>query len=199
MKMKVMFVALMGLIVLTSCTAQKELAEAQAKAQKEQIASLENEVTRLKLITEAKDLDLEALMVKLDEVNNVQIKNNRVVLPNAILFASGGTRVSEEGKKILDQLWDILVTVPQREILIEGHTDNVPIAQKDLGTFKTNWELSAARSISVLHYVSKHANANPARLGAVGYGEFRPVASNDTEEGRQLNRRVELVIGRSLE
>jgi chemotaxis protein MotB len=195
MKMKLVFIALLGMFFLNSCTAHKEMVQ----SQQEKIASLEQEVARLKLITEAKDLDLEALMGKLDEIKNVSVKNNRVVLPNAILFASGGTRVSEEGKQILDQLWDILVTVPQREILIEGHTDNVPIAQKDLEKFKSNWELSATRSLSVLHYVSKHANANPARLGAVGYGEFRPVGSNDTEAGRQLNRRVELVIGRSLE
>lgn len=195
MKINLMIVAFLSVILLTSCTAQKEL----AAAQKQEIANLQKEVSRLKLITEAKDVDLEKLMGKLDEIKNVQVKNNRIVLPNAILFASGETRVSDEGRKVLDEIWDILVTVPQREILIEGHTDNVPIAQKDIGTFRTNWELSSTRALSVLHYVSMHASANPARLGAVGYGEFRPVGPNDTEAGRQLNRRVEIVIGRSLE
>ncbi len=126
------------------------------------------------------------------------IHDNRIVLPNAIMFRSGGVGVTDPGMKILDEIWDILVTVPNREITIEGHTDNVPISKKDVGMYKTNWELSATRALSVLHYVSKRSNANPARLGAVGYGEFRPVASNDTEEGRALNRRVEIVIGRSL-
>lgn len=183
--------------VLLSCSANKEL-NAKNEAQKVEIAQLQAEVNRLKLAADKKDVELDGIMAKLDEIQNVQIKNNRVVLTNSILFASGSAKISDSGRKILDDIWNILVTVPNREILIEGHTDNVPIAKKDLGTYKTNWELSAIRSIAIVHYVSQHKGANPARLGAVGYGEFRPVADNETEENRMLNRRVEIVIGRQL-
>lgn len=197
MKLKQILLALIAVSVLLSCSANKEL-NAKNEAQKVEIAQLQAEVNRLKLAADRKDVELDGIMAKLDEIQNVQIKNNRVVLTNSILFASGSAKISDSGRKILDDIWNILVTVPNREILIEGHTDNVPIAKKDLGTYKTNWELSAIRSIAIVHYVSQHKGANPARLGAVGYGEFRPVADNETEENRMLNRRVEIVIGRQL-
>ncbi|MCF7824697.1 MAG: OmpA family protein [Candidatus Marinimicrobia bacterium] len=197
MQIKYFLLVIVALSVLLSCSANKEMSEINA-AQKLEITKLQAEVNRLKLAAGMKDVELDGIMAKLDEIQNVQIKNNRVVLTNSILFASGSAKISDSGRQILDDIWDILVTVPNREILIEGHTDNVPISKKDVGTYKTNWELSAVRSIAIVHYVSQHKGANPARLGAVGYGEFRPVASNDTEEGRMLNRRVEIVIGREL-
>jgi len=74
---------------------------------------------------------------------------------------------------------------------IEGHTDNVPITYSG---WKSNWELSTARATSVLHYLIDDGRLRPESLSAIGYGEYRPVTSNETEEGRQLNRRVEVVI-----
>ena len=74
---------------------------------------------------------------------------------------------------------------------MEGHTDNEPIKYSG---WKSNWELSTARATSVLHYLVDDKGVNPKLVKAVGYGEFRPVAANDTPEGRQLNRRVEIVI-----
>jgi chemotaxis protein MotB len=73
---------------------------------------------------------------------------------------------------------------------IEGHTDNDPIKKSG---WKSNWELSTARALSVLHYLSEQS-VNEPRLSAIGYGEYRPVASNDIKDGRQKNRRVEIVI-----
>ncbi len=197
MKIKHILLVLIVVSVLLSCSANKEMS-AKNEAQKAQITKLQDEVKQLKAASSKKDVELDQLMSKLDDIQNVQIKNNRVVLTNSILFSSGSAKISESGRKILDDIWNILVTVPNREILIEGHTDNVPISKKDIGTYKTNWELSAVRSLAIIHYVSQHKGANPARLGAVGYGEFRPVADNDTEENRMLNRRVEIVIGRQL-
>ena len=74
---------------------------------------------------------------------------------------------------------------------IEGHTDNVPIKYSG---WKSNWELSSARAMSVLHYLIDDHGINPPRLSATGYGEYHPVETNDTAEGRQKNRRVEIVI-----
>ena len=81
--------------------------------------------------------------------------------------------------------------MPDLNIGIEGHTDNEPI---EYSGWKSNWELSTARALSVLHYLADQEGIAPQRLSAVGYGEYKPVASNDTKEGRRLNRRVEIVI-----
>lgn len=109
-----------------------------------------------------------------------------------VLFDSGKAKIRTEAYQSLDKVARVLQeNVPQLNIGIEGHTDNVPI--KTSG-WKSNWELSAARSLSVLHYLVDEKGISPERISAIGYGEFRPVASNDTKDGRQLNRRVEIVI-----
>lgn len=109
-----------------------------------------------------------------------------------VLFDSGKAKIRTEAYQSLDKVARVLQeNVPQLNIGIEGHTDNVPI--KTSG-WKSNWELSAARSLSVLHYLVDEKGISPERISAIGYGEFRPVASNDTKGGRQLNRRVEIVI-----
>ncbi|MBN1913294.1 MAG: OmpA family protein [Candidatus Omnitrophica bacterium] len=74
---------------------------------------------------------------------------------------------------------------------IEGHTDNVPIKHSG---WKSNWELSTARSLSVLHYLADNKGISPERLSSIGYGEYHPVATNATSEGRKMNRRVEIII-----
>ncbi|MCF7825655.1 MAG: OmpA family protein [Candidatus Marinimicrobia bacterium] len=194
--LRIMLLVLMGLSLFT-CSAQKELQKANQQ-QLMEIEKLHLENADLKAQLQNRSQVMTDLMAKLEAVENVQVKNNRVMIANAILFTSGSTKITEAGKKTLDQVWDILVTVPDREILIEGHTDNDPISEKFLDKYKTNWELSSVRALAVLHYVSKHPNVHLSRLGAVGYGEYRPVAGNDTEAGKQTNRRVEIVIGKQL-
>ena len=81
--------------------------------------------------------------------------------------------------------------VPDMDIGIEGHTDNIPIR---FSGWKSNWELSSARAMSVLHYLVDESSVAPTRVTAIGAGEYRPMASNDTKEGRQFNRRVEVII-----
>jgi len=109
-----------------------------------------------------------------------------------ILFDSGKAKIKKEAMPILNKVASVLVEdVPQLNVGIEGHTDNVPIRASG---WKSNWELSTARALSVLHYLVDEKDISPERVSAIGYGEFRPVASNDTKEGRQLNRRVEIVI-----
>jgi len=92
----------------------------------------------------------------------------------------------------LDKVASVLnTTVRDLNVGIEGHTDNVPIKHSG---WKSNWELSAARAMSVLHYLINEHAMDPGRLSATGFGEFHPVESNETAEGRQKNRRVEIVI-----
>jgi chemotaxis protein MotB len=107
------------------------------------------------------------------------------------LFDSGKAKLRKDSYLKLNKVVDVLnTTVADLNVGIEGHTDNRPIKKSG---WKSNWELSTARALSVLHYLSDKGVSEP-RLAAIGYGEYKPVASNDTREGRQKNRRVEIVI-----
>lgn len=108
-----------------------------------------------------------------------------------VLFDSGKAELRKESFPKLDKIVSVVnEVVPDLNIGIEGHTDNEPIKKSG---WKSNWELSSHRALSVLHYLSEHS-VLPVRLAAIGYGEYHPVESNDTKEGRQKNRRVEIVI-----
>ncbi|MFH1416405.1 MAG: OmpA family protein [Elusimicrobiota bacterium] len=144
----------------------------------------------------AKDLWNQISDMKQKEQILIQEKGDMttITLPNAILFTSGSIRLTSEGQQIIDEIWKVLMRYPDRDIMIQGYTDNVPIAQKFQGKYKSNWELSSSRAHSVLHYVISKEGAHPERLAAVGYGEFRPVADNANEEGKAKNRRVVIAV-----
>ena len=109
-----------------------------------------------------------------------------------LLFDSGKADIRPEAHNILGKVARVLKeNVAEYNIGIEGHTDNQPIRQSG---WKSNWELSSARALSVLHYLVNEKGISPNRLSAIGYGEYRPVSSDNTKGGRQLNRRVEIVI-----
>lgn len=109
-----------------------------------------------------------------------------------LLFDSGKAKIRHEAYSLLDKVSSVLKeNMPDFNIGIEGYTDNQPIMHSG---WKSNWELSTARALSVLHYMVSSEYISPERVSAIGYGEYRPVASNDTKEDRQLNRRVEIVI-----
>ena len=112
-----------------------------------------------------------------------------VNMKNKMLFASGSAHLSNLAVTALRDISRILATVPNA-IQVEGNTDNRPIHTEE---FPSNWELSAARAASVVHLLSR-LGIDSQRLSAIGYGEHRPTASNDTDEGRAKNRRVTLVI-----
>ena len=119
-------------------------------------------------------------------------RNGRMIiaLPNDILFDSGRTEIKSDGKAALAKVAQVLASVPDREFLVAGHTDNVPI-KTDL--FPSNWELSTRRAVEVVHFLVSQG-MNPKVLAAAGYGEFDPVATNDTPEHRARNRRIEIVL-----
>lgn len=109
-----------------------------------------------------------------------------------LVFDSGKAKIRQEAYPLLDKVATVLKdNMAGFTIGIEGYTDNVPIRHSG---WKSNWELSTARSLSVLHFLVNEKGISPERLSAIGFGEYRPVASNDTREGRKLNRRVEIVI-----
>lgn len=129
------------------------------------------------------------------EIKITQLQGRLTVnLVDRILFDSGKAEVKDDGRKVLDKVGSILNTVKDKNIRIDGHTDNKPISGELLAKYPSNWELSTARATAVTRYLVERAKVDPARLAATGYGEFHPVASNDTPESRGLNRRIEIVL-----
>ena len=115
-----------------------------------------------------------------------------VTFLSEVFFDSGKDIIREGGKESIRKVAEVLNRdVPNSNVAIEGHTDNQLIKYSG---WKTNWELSSARALVVVHYFIDECKVAPTRLSANGYGEFRPVAANDTEENMQKNRRVEIVI-----
>ena len=151
----------------------------------------------------AVDLDLEAFRQAVRErsaqrgvaLNQIvvtrDIDNNVVIrLADNLVFPSASANIREDALPLLDVVVDVVHDL-DNEIRVEGHTDNVPVGTD---RYPTNWELSSARATAVLRYLVEQGDVNPGRLFAAGYGEFRPVASNRTPEGRALNRRADIVV-----
>ena len=122
----------------------------------------------------------------------VEREGNRLVirLANSLLFSSASAEVRPESQRLLEIAASVLERTPN-EVSIEGHTDNVPVGTD---RYPTNWELSSARATAVLRYLTERGGLDPRRAYAAGYGEHKPVASNDTPEGRALNRRADIVL-----
>ena len=115
-----------------------------------------------------------------------------ITFVSEIFFDSGKDVIKDEGKVTLDKVAEVLNRdVPNSPVAVEGHTDNDPIKYSG---WKSNWELSSARALSVVHHLIDVGSVEPRRLSANGYGEFHPVAPNDTAENKHKNRRVEIVI-----
>jgi len=147
--------------------------------------------------------DLERAQVELESRLQSEIDNNEVnvqmldkglviTFVSEVLFDSGKAELLENSMSKLNKVAEVLNTpVSDLHVGTEGHTDNVPIKHSG---WKSNWELSATRALSVLHYLADQEKIKPKRLSATGYGEFQPVSSNITKSGKQKNRRVEIVI-----
>ncbi len=133
------------------------------------------------------------------EVNSDQVKvrqlQNRleVTMVNAILFPEGGWELHQHGQEELNKIVPALQGVSGKQIVIQGYTDNLPILPPLTERFPTNWSLSAARAISVVRYLVAQG-LDPNQLSAVAFGQYRPIASNDTPEGRAQNRRINIEI-----
>ena len=180
------------------------------KSDVDRISALGNEIddlnARLSQLQEEKETELSELekaKLLLEEKLKQEIGDKSVRLEMAekglaiiflteVLFDSGKVEIKPEAFSSLDKIAGVLgKNVEDRNIGIEGHTDNEPIKHSG---WKSNWELSTSRATSVLHYLVDKKGISPKRVAAIGYGEYRPVASNDTAEGMRKNRRVEIVI-----
>jgi chemotaxis protein MotB len=117
--------------------------------------------------------------------------NVYVALEEKLLFKSGSDAVDPKGKEALKSLAQVLNGAKDITVMIEGHTDNVPIKTK---IFQDNWDLSTARATSILRILTKDYGFDPNRITASGRGQFHPVKTNDTAEGRAANRRTEIIL-----
>jgi chemotaxis protein MotB len=112
-----------------------------------------------------------------------------------VLFDPGKTDLKPAGKKALAELTEVLKAIPDRSFQVSGHTDDAPIKNKK---FRSNWDLSTARAVEVVNVMIKDG-MEPNRLSATGYGQYDPIAPNDTPANKALNRRIEIVIMPNLE
>jgi chemotaxis protein MotB len=180
--------------------AQQEAARLnmQLSQTREEQVELENRVEKL---NQQREVDArhfaqleERLKRELDEsrVEISQFKNQMTVirLTSEVLFKSGSAKIQSNGEKVLALIAESLNAYPDRAISIEGHTDNVPIGKHS--GYASNWQLSTARALAAVNYFQQDNAIDPQRLQVVGHGEHQPVSSNETAEGRQLNRRIEI-------
>lgn len=159
------------------------------------------ELRRQKAAAEARAATFRGLVQRLKAMIDagtikVTIRNGRMLLalPNDVLFDSGKTAVKEDGKTALREVAQVLASITDRRFVVAGHTDNVPIKTS---RFPSNWELSTARAVEVTRLLIE-SGMNPDVLAAAGYGEFDPVAPNDTNENKAQNRRIEIVLEPNL-
>jgi chemotaxis protein MotB len=149
--------------------------------------------------------DLEKLQKQLDQyilenglVNDLETRLNHqqlmITISDSALFASGSAAVKPESQVLAVSIAAMIEQYPQYEIKIAGHTDDVPINTVE---FPSNWDLSAKRALNFMTILLEHDHSDPARFSTTGYGEYRPIATNSTSEGRSENRRVEVSIMRN--
>lgn len=135
-----------------------------------------------------------------DELRDVDIKVLKGVvyisLADNMLFKTGSYEVSSRAMETLSKIAKIIKDYRDYDVLVEGNTDDVPISRTNI---RNNWDLSALRASSVVQVLQNDFDVNPARLSAAGRGEYNPVADNDTAEGRQLNRRTQIIITPKLD
>ena len=159
----------------------------------------EAELAELRKAQEEREAELEtykqlfARLKKLIDAGTIKVVFRKgkmmVAMDSAVLFDSGKSELKDDGKAALDEITAALVSVGDRDFLVAGHTDNVPLARRGM----SNWDLSAQRAVKVVNYMI--SRGFPAEhLGAAGFGEFDPVGDNSTDDGRAQNRRIEIVL-----
>ncbi len=168
---------------VTGSKEQLEREKGQLQAEK---AALEKKSAEYEQLAGSLKSQIAAGQIELSELRG----KLTVKLKDKILFASGSAYIGREGKAALDNVAEAFKGLQGRSVLVAGYTDDVPTNPK---IFPTNWELSAARAIAVVKYLQSKG-VDPVMLGAAGFSQYRPVADNDTPDGRSLNRRIEIAL-----
>ena len=214
----------MGKAKATAAAAEVTAKAAEAKRAQlaplpEKVEKLEAENAELKTAKEVLTRDVEAKTGELAELKGTadklqtQMKDEiakgdirltesggklRVDLVDKLLFESGEATISKRGEGVLARVGAVLAQIDDKTIQVSGHTDNLPLGEKLTGQFPTNWELSAARAVTVVRFLAEKASVPPQRLVASGYGEWSPIANNKSTSGRARNRRIEILLTPAL-
>jgi len=175
---------------------RQEQSQLAATLEDERLAKLakEEEIARLTRTQEELSKSLQDEIAK-GNITIQQVQDRLTInMVDRVLFDSGRAQVKPAGVEVLTQVGDVLNKVTDKQIRIEGHTDNVPISPKLQSRFKTNWELSTARATTVVRYLIDRGGVDRLHLSAVGYADTHPLAPNDSEVVRSSNRRIEIVL-----
>ena len=167
-----------------------------ATLEQERLAKLakEEEIARLTRTQEELSKSLQDEIAK-GNITIQQVQDRLTInMVDRVLFDSGQAQVKPAGVEVLTQVGEVLNKVTDKQIRIEGHTDNVPISPKLQSRFKTNWELSTARATTVVRHLIDRGGVDRQHISAVGYADTHPLAPNDSEVGRSSNRRIEIVL-----
>jgi chemotaxis protein MotB len=177
----------------------------QLNLSKEQLAEQRRRLEQLQRLIEQQQQNTEALRKKIADalVNfsanqlTVSMKNGKVYvsMQESLLFPSGSDKVNDKGKEALATISEVLNQNPDINVVVEGHTDSVPISVR----FQDNWALSVARATAIARIMINDYSVNPTRITATGRSEFDPIDTNSTPEGRQRNRRTEIILEPKLD
>jgi len=176
-----------------------------SKMTQEQLEEEQQRLTQMRQLMDQQRQAIENLRKKMTDalVNfkpeelSVSIKNGKVYvsLQESLLFPSGSATVNPKGKEALGTLAQVLNLNPDIDVLIEGHTDSIPIK----GRFEDNWALSVGRATSIVRILTDTYKVDPERVVASGRSKYEPIASNETPEGRAKNRRTEIILSPNLD
>ncbi len=171
------------------------------------LAARSSRIDELESLIAAKDAKMNALKTAVSNALTnfegkgltVEQRDGKVYvsMENKLLFSSGSWAVNSEGRKAVQQLGQVLAQNADIAVLIEGHTDNVPYG--GTGQLTDNWDLSTKRATSIVQILRENSNIDPSNLTAAGRGEFAPIASNQTTEGKAKNRRIEVILTPKLD
>ena len=177
------------------------------KKLKQELEARSNRVAELENVIAAKDAKMNALKDAISKALTnfegkgltVEQRDGKVYvsMENKLLFSSGSWAVGTEGRKAVNQLGNVLADNSDIAVLIEGHTDNVPY--KGSGQLSGNWDLSTKRATAIVNILRENPSINPENLTAAGRGEYAPIASNETAEGKAKNRRIEVILTPKLD
>jgi chemotaxis protein MotB len=191
--------------LLEEIKALKKSYEDKINSLKSEIENLNSEIADLKKLTEKQRSELARMESQANELEkqleeeikkgDIRLKKSRnrliINIDDRISFDSGRANLKREVLPSLKKIREILAQYPEYNIIIEGHTDDVPIKTKQ---FRDNWQLSTERALAVLDYILEDKDLKPERFSATGCGKHRPVVPNDSKENRALNRRVDIIV-----
>lgn len=160
----------------------------------QQVATLENEKEQAGQMSKSLEDEMRSELESKDVAISKLQGQLTVTILDQVLFDSGEALLKPDGQAVMKKIAAILTEHTNIKIMVIGHTDNVPIRSGAKSRFASNWELSTARALAAVHFLTEQAGVDPHRVGAVGYGEYRPIADNSTPEGRARNRRIEIII-----